>query len=253
MTGLVSLVGAGPGDPDLLTLKAARRLTEADLVLYDALIDRSVLALATQAHCFFVGKRAGRHSISQEEINRLLVRTGRAGRRVVRLKAGDPFIFGRGGEEALALARARVPFEIVPGLSTALSAPALSGIPLTHRGLASSFLVVSGHAEKAYGPILDAVAPQSLTFVVLMGLAQRGNIAARLVQRGWRVSTPVAISFAAAQANARVWLGTLGDLAQAPLQDDSPATITIGEVAALAHELLPIEQPLAAYAAMRKS
>ncbi|MCE9575415.1 MAG: uroporphyrinogen-III C-methyltransferase, partial [Deltaproteobacteria bacterium] len=130
--GHVSLVGAGPGDPELLTLRALRRLREADLVLNDALVPTALVELAPQARRFFVGKRAGRHSIEQDTIHRLMIRAARRGDRVVRLKCGDPFVFGRGGEEALALADAGIPFEIVPGLSSALAAPALAGIPVTH-------------------------------------------------------------------------------------------------------------------------
>src|SRR5439155_18749684 len=125
MTGLVSLVGAGPGDPDLLTRKAARRLAEADLVLYDALVDPAVLELAGQARRFYVGKRAGRPHVGQEQIHRIMIRAARRGARVVRLKGGDPFVFGPGGEEALALVAAGVPFEVVPGFSSSLAAPAL--------------------------------------------------------------------------------------------------------------------------------
>ena len=159
MKGFVSLVGAGPGDPDLLTLRAARALAAADLVLYDALVARETLDLAPRAQRFSVGKRAGRASMDQETINRLLVRAARRGKRVVRLKGGDPFVFGRGGEEALALVAAGVPCEVVPGVSSAVAAPALAGIPVTHRGLASAFVVVSGHAESAWRPVLDGLAP----------------------------------------------------------------------------------------------
>ena len=136
MTGFVSLVGAGPGDPELLTLKAVRRLGEADLVLYDALVETATLSYAARAQRFFVGKRAGRPAIRQDAINRLMIREARRGRRIVRLKCGDPFVFGRGGEEALALAAAGIPCEIVPGISSAIAAPMLAGIPVTHRGLA---------------------------------------------------------------------------------------------------------------------
>ena len=148
--GLVSLVGAGPGDPELLTARAHTRLAEADVVLYDALVSPAVLALASHARCLSVGKRHGRHSVSQDTINRLLVRGARRKQRLVRLKAGDPYVFGRGGEEALALAAAGLPFEVVPGVSSAIAAPALAGIPVTHRGLASGVLVISGHAESSY-------------------------------------------------------------------------------------------------------
>ncbi len=147
-------MGAGPGDPELLTVKAVRRLEEADLVLYDALVSGEALRHARRAHCFFVGKRAGRPSVKQETIHRMMVTAAaRAGKRVVRLKAGDPFVFGRGGEEALALAEDGVPHEVIPGISSALAAPALAGIPVTHRGLAAGFTVVSGHAEEAYRPV----------------------------------------------------------------------------------------------------
>ena len=148
---MINCVGAGPGDPDLLTVRGARRLAEADLVLYDALCAQDARRLAPEARWFYVGKRAGRESISQEAINRLLVRAAQRGLCVVRLKAGDPFVLGRGGEEALALTEAGIPFEVIPGLSSAIAGPALAGIPLTHRGLAAAFLVVSGHSESAYG------------------------------------------------------------------------------------------------------
>ncbi|HEX3763876.1 MAG TPA: uroporphyrinogen-III C-methyltransferase, partial [Kofleriaceae bacterium] len=154
MTGFVSLVGAGPGDPELLTLRALRRLRDADLVLNDALVHADLLDLAPTAQRFYVGKRAGRHSIDQDGIHRLMIRAARRGQRVVRLKAGDPFVLGRGGEEALALEAAGIAYEVVPGLSSAIAAPLLAGIPVTHRGLASGFAVVSGHAESAYAPIL---------------------------------------------------------------------------------------------------
>ena len=152
MSGFVSLVGAGPGDIELLTLRALKRLREADLVLYDALVEHELLELAPQAKRFFVGKRAGRHSIDQEGIHALLIRAAKRGERVVRLKCGDPFVFGRGGEEALALEAAGVAYEIVPGVSSAIAAPALAGIPVTHRGVATGFAVISGHAEAAYRP-----------------------------------------------------------------------------------------------------
>ncbi len=185
--GRVALVGAGPGSADLLTLRGAQRLAEADLVLYDALASEDLRVHAPTARWFYVGKRACRQSIGQDVLNRLLVRYARRGLRVVRLKCGDPFVFGRGGEEALALARAGVPFEIVPGVSSALAAPALAGIPVTHRGLASSFAVVTGHHEATYGPILDSFAggfpPGAVTLVVLMGLGQRARIAERSDRR----------------------------------------------------------------------
>jgi uroporphyrin-III C-methyltransferase/precorrin-2 dehydrogenase/sirohydrochlorin ferrochelatase len=246
MRGFVSLVGAGPGDPELLTLKAARRLVEADLVLYDALVSPEALGLAPRARRFPVGKRAGRPSIEQETIHRLMVRGALQGQRVVRLKCGDPFVLGRGGEEALALAAAGIPFEVVPGLTSAVAAPALSGIPVTHRGLASGFMVLSGHREAAYRPILEAVPPDSLSLVVLMGLGSRGSLSRLLISRGWRPATPAAICLAAGTAQAHTWTGPLTALGTAPVgpgRAGAPGTIVIGEVvsvgAVLADALAP--------------
>jgi uroporphyrin-III C-methyltransferase / precorrin-2 dehydrogenase / sirohydrochlorin ferrochelatase len=235
--GFVSLVGAGPGDPALLTRRGAERLASADVVLYDALVDPAMLALAPRAHRFHVGKRAGRPSVSQRAIERLLVRAARQGKRVVRLKCGDPFVFGRGGEEAQALAAAEIPFEIVPGVSSALAAPALAGIPVTHRGLSAGLTVLSGHASSTFGPILDGAAPGSVTLVVLMGLANRAAIAARLLSRGWDAATPAAILLGASRDAAHAWRGTLAELGAAPLPPDRaglPGTLVVGAVAALA-------------------
>ncbi|MFI5075985.1 MAG: uroporphyrinogen-III C-methyltransferase, partial [Vicinamibacteria bacterium] len=239
--GLVSLVGAGPGDPELLTARAHARLAEADVVLYDALVSPAVLALASHARRLSVGKRHGRHSVSQDTINRLLVRGAKRNQRLVRLKAGDPYVFGRGGEEALALAAAGLPFEVVPGVSSAIAAPALAGIPVTHRGVASGVLVVSGHAESSYAPAIDSLAPKGTTLVVLMGVNTRAQIAGRLVARGWSNATPVALLFAASTPDARTWIGTLGDLvAGAPLQlPETPGTLVVGDVVSLAATLAP--------------
>jgi uroporphyrin-III C-methyltransferase/precorrin-2 dehydrogenase/sirohydrochlorin ferrochelatase len=239
-TGHVCLVGAGPGSADLITVRGARRLAEADLVLYDALASEEMRVYAPTARWFFVGKRACRQSIEQDVLNRLLIKYARRGLKVVRLKCGDPFVFGRGGEEALALARAGVPFEIVPGVSTAVAAPALAGIPVTHRGLASSFVVVTGHHEATYAPLLDGLAPGSATLVVLMGLGQRARIAARLVARGWSAETPAAVVVGAATPQSWRWLGTLGALGAAEIpaaSSGAPGMLVIGAVVGLAAEL----------------
>ena len=241
MIGLVSLVGAGPGDPELLTLRAVDRLRAADLVLYDALVDRAALRHAPQARWAYVGKRAGRHSIEQETIERVMIRRALRGERVVRLKSGDPFVFGRGGEEALALAAAGVPCEIVPGVSSAISAPALSGIPVTHRGLAAAFLVVSGHSEEAFGPALRSLAPESATVVLLMGIGSRAATSALLLERGWPAQTPAAILFDASRADASRWRGTLAALATAPA-GDAPGVIVIGKTVAIAAQLEALSQ-----------
>ena len=240
MTGFVSLVGAGPGDPDLLTLKAARRLAESDLVLYDGLVSTEALKLASQAHCFFVGKRAGRHGIQQEEIHALMIREARRGRKVVRLKCGDPFVLGRGGEEALALAEAGIPFEVIPGVSAAIAAPALAGIPVTHRGASSGFLVVSGHAEAAYRPALASLVPNAATVVVLMGLSERLAIGRLLLERGWAGETPAAILLGASTPSRWTWTGPLAELGEARIPDDLhdvPGCLCVGEVVSLAGRL----------------
>ena len=233
--GSVSLVGAGPGDPDLLTRRAIRRLSEADVVFYDALVDRDALTLAPSARRVFVGKRAGRPAMTQDGINRLLIRAARRGLRVVRLKGGDPFVFGRGGEEALALAAAGIPFEIVPGVSAATSAAGLAGIPVTHRGIASGFVVVSGHAEDAYGPILTGLVPHAATVVVLMGLAHGEQIAELLIDRGWKPQTPVAVLFGASTTESEAWTTTLSELKGGlPVSEHpGPGTIVIGDVVRL--------------------
>jgi len=237
VTGFVSLVGAGPGDPELLTLRALRRLRDADLVLNDALVHAELLELAPRAQRFYVGKRAGRHSIDQAGIHHLMIRAAHRGQRVVRLKAGDPFVLGRGGEEALALDAASVAYEVVPGLSSAIAAPLLAGIPLTHRGIASGFAVISGHAEASYAPILDSIAPNALTLVVLMGVAQRTQIAARLIARGWAAHTPAALLFGASQPGSFTRRTTLGELARVGSFEPAtelPAVLVIGEVVSLA-------------------
>jgi uroporphyrin-III C-methyltransferase / precorrin-2 dehydrogenase / sirohydrochlorin ferrochelatase len=235
-SGHVSLVGAGPGDPGLLTRCAVARLRAADLVLYDALIDCRVLKLARHAQRFFVGKRAGRHAMAQSTINSVMIRAARRGKRVVRLKGGDPFVFGRGGEEALALRAAAVSFDVVPGVTNAVAAPALAGIPVTHRGVSSAFLVVGGHDEKAFASAVNEVAPNGVTLVVLMGVGRRATLASRLIDRGWRRQTPAAIVVDASKPTQTVWSGTLDDLMaeQLDVENSGPGTIVIGEVVALA-------------------
>lgn len=239
MNGFVSLVGAGPGDPDLLTRRALDRLAAADLVLNDALVPEELVRLAPRARRFYVGKRAGRHSIDQDGIHRLMIRAARRGDRVVRLKCGDPFVLGRGGEEALALEEAGVPFEVVPGLSSAIAGPALAGIPVTHRGLASGFVVVSGHAEAAYAPILGSLAPAAATVVVLMGLAPRARIASFLIARGWDPATPAAILLGASHPGAASHLATLATLGDVVVDGELPGLLVIGPVVSLSSVIAP--------------
>lgn len=234
-TGFVSLVGAGPGDPELLTYRAIQRLRQADLVLFDGLVPRQIVELADQAEHVSVSKRVGSCARTQDDITALMLAGARSGKRVVRLKAGDPFVFGRGGEEMLALAEAAIPFEVVPGVSAAIAGPALAGIPVTHRGVASAFVVVSGHGTSAYGGILGTLPPASATVVVLMGLGERAGIQSRLEDGGWDPLTPAAIVFSASQPDQHVWIGTLGGLGTAEVgQREDPGVIVIGHVVSLA-------------------
>jgi uroporphyrin-III C-methyltransferase/precorrin-2 dehydrogenase/sirohydrochlorin ferrochelatase len=228
--GHVALVGAGPGDPELWTVRAVRRLEAADLVLYDSLVDAAALASHTRARCFLVGKRAGRASVRQETINGLMIRAARQGKRVVRLKGGDPFVFGRGAEEALALAAEGIPVEVVPGVTTAVAAPALAGIPVTHRGVASGFLVLAGHADEALDQTLGAVRPNEISLVVLMALGRRAALAARLVAHGWDADTPAAIVCAASTGDAWTWTGSLANMGDATPPDGLAGTIVVGRV-----------------------
>ena len=229
----VYLIGAGPGDPGLLTVRAAEVLALADVVVHDRLADGRLLALApSSARHIDVGKAPG-GPVRQEEINRILVEEGLAGGCVVRLKGGDPFVFGRGGEEALALREAGVDFEVVPGITSAIAVPAYAGVPVTHRGLSTSFTVVTGHSRHAVDRETDweALAAVGGTIVVLMGVAHRRDIAERLMAGGLDPATPVvAVHWGTRpeQMSARVRLDELG---ATPLEP--PATIVIGAVAQL--------------------
>jgi uroporphyrin-III C-methyltransferase len=230
--GTVSLVGAGPGDPELLTVKAVRLLSQADVVVYDALVGDGILQVASpHAELIDVGKRPGQ-SPAQQMINVLLIRLVGEGKRVVRLKGGDPFVFGRGGEEALALAQCGISCEVVPGISSVVAAPAAAGIPVTHRGVAASFTVVTGHRQYGENPVnWAALAQAGGTIVVLMGVSERAVIASALMAGGLSPDTPVAAIRRATtdgQVVARCRLDQLADLAVA-----SPATLVIGAVDAL--------------------
>ena len=240
-TGFVSLVGAGPGDPDLLTQKAARRLGEADVVLADALVSPRLRALAPHADWIAAGKRGGGEQTPQEAITRQLIDSAAAGLRVVRLKGGDPFVLGRGGEEALALLAAGIDFEVVPGVTAAISAPALAGIPVTHRGLSSGFIVLTGSNHALIDRVFASIPPGWLTIVILMGVGSRDSLVARALDGGWPAWTPAALILDAATQRMWVWRGPLGQLATLVVPaalDSAPGTIVIGEVAALPIELV---------------
>jgi uroporphyrin-III C-methyltransferase len=235
--GLVWLVGAGPGDPELLTLKALRLLQGADVVVHDCLTPQPILDLARPgARLIDVGKRKSRHTLPQEGINQLLVGLAREGLAVVRLKGGDPFMFGRGGEELIALRAAGIEAYVVPGVTAALAAAADAGAPLTHRGLAQAVTFVTGHAASGAEPELDwaALAKTNHTVAIYMGLSTAGLIAARLIAAGRGAATPVAVVESASLPEERRLVTTLAELACAVAALDGPALMIVGEVAALA-------------------
>jgi uroporphyrinogen III methyltransferase / synthase len=241
--GRVFLVGAGPGDPGLLTLRAAEVLREADVLLYDALASDAVVALAAPAcERIFVGKRGGNHAMRQDEIEALAIAKAREGRHVVRLKGGDPFVFGRGGEEAEALHAAGIAFEIVPGISSALAVPAYAGIPVTHREYAASFTVLTGHedASKASSTLdWTKLADPARTLVLLMATANLHEIAQRLVEHGLSGTTPVAVVQEGTRPRQKTVLGTLvtiaDDIARAKIE--APAIAVVGSVVRLRDRL----------------
>jgi uroporphyrin-III C-methyltransferase/precorrin-2 dehydrogenase/sirohydrochlorin ferrochelatase len=236
--GFVSLVGAGPGDPDLLTLKALRTLQEADVIVYDRLVSPEVMRLSrTDAEKINAGKASSRHTLPQEEINQLLVRLAREGKKVVRLKGGDPFIFGRGGEEIETLMAEGIPFQIVPGVTAATGCAAYSGIPLTHRDYAQSVAFVTGHSREGLGSTVDwekLVNPQQ-TLVVYMGLQALPQIRDQLITHGCEPTMPAAIIEQGTTPGQRVVTGTLGDLYERATAAgiESPALIIIGRVVEL--------------------
>jgi uroporphyrin-III C-methyltransferase len=228
----VFLVGAGPGDPDLLTVKAARLVQAADVIVHDRLADPSILTLARPGAEFIdVGKRPGAPT-PQENINALLVHLGSQGLNVVRLKGGDPYVFGRGGEEADALLAADIPFDVVPGISSSIGVPAAAGIPVTHRNVSCAFTVVTGHRETGgcSGVNWEALAQVGGTIVVLMGVAERAIIAQRLIAGGLAATTPVAAVRWGTRPEQETTRTTLGELGDTSLQ--APCTIVIGAVAA---------------------
>jgi uroporphyrin-III C-methyltransferase len=235
--GRIWLVGAGPGDPELMTFKAARLLSQADVVVYDRLVGEGVLDMIRPgARKLYVGKRKSHHSVPQDEVNRLLVALALEGFVVVRLKGGDPFMFGRGGEEMLAAREAGVPCDVVPGVSAAVAAGASLGAPLTHRGLAQSVTFVTGHSARGGEPDLDwtALARANHTVAVYMGLSTAPVIAARLMAAGRSPSTPVAVVENVSRADERRLVTVLGQLPEAVSGLTGPAMLIIGEAASLA-------------------
>ena len=237
MIGRVWLVGAGPGDPELLTIKALKVLQSADVVVHDGLVSDEILAMSpAAARRISVAKRKSRHSYSQDEINRMLVAFALQGLDVVRLKGGDPFIFGRGGEELEACREAGIETHVVPGVTAAFAASASAGAPLTHRGLAQAVTFVTGHSAKGNEPDLDwtSLAKVNHTVVIYMGLSMAALIAARLMTAGRSGSTPALIVENASRADERRVVTTLSELAESAASLDGPAMLIVGEAMALA-------------------
>jgi len=235
--GRAILVGAGPGDPDLLTVRAERSLRAADLILYDALVDPRILGLAPHAQRFYVGKRAGREAISQSTIQALMIRAAGRGRVVVRLKSGDPFVLGRGGEEAIACEAAGVPVEVIPGITSAIAGPGACGIPVTHRGVSPGVLVLSAVPASHYERVLEHLPPGSVTVVLLMALGARGSIAEFLCRVGWPGDLPAAVVVGACTPRAWSWTGTLDTLGVLEIPADRldlPGLVVLGHVVSLA-------------------
>lgn len=237
--GEVALVGAGPGDPELLTIKALNLLQQADVVLYDYLVSDDIMALVpTDTILVCVGKRAGHHSVPQEKTNQLLVDFAKQGHRVVRIKGGDPFMFGRGGEELEVLFDAGIKFQVIPGITAAAGATAYAGIPLTHRDFAQSALFVTGHL-KAEAADMDwsTLARGNQTLVIYMGLMKSSTIAQQLIEHGRNALTSIAIIERGTQSSQKVFRGQLSELPQLAAHAESPSLIVIGEVVALADKL----------------
>ena len=239
--GGVALVGAGPGDPGLLTLHAVRALEAAEVVLYDRLVGPGVLALAhPDAVLVEVGKSAGRHSMAQEDIHALMLEHAGAGRRVVRLKGGDPFVFGRGGEELEVLRAHGIPYRVVPGITAAVACAAYAGIPLTHRDHAQSVRLLTAHCRDGVDTLdWEALAQERQTLAVYMGVAGLERLRERLLAAGRDPGTPFALVENGSRPEQRVVTGTLGDLPETARAHDvaSPALLILGEVAALATHL----------------
>ena len=230
--GEVALVGAGPGDAGLLTLAAAKLIADCDVIVHDALVSEAVMAMACPtAELIFAGKRGGKPSASQQDICDTLVRLGNAGKRVVRLKGGDPFVFGRGGEEIRALAAAQIPFRVIPGITSGVAAPAMAGIPVTDRTVNASLAFLTGH-EAADKSRMDwqALVSAFPVLVIYMGTRNLTTIAANLVDAGMKAATSVAILHAVSMPDERHDYGSLGDVISGRLVGKSPAIVVIGDV-----------------------
>ncbi|MPW36428.1 uroporphyrinogen-III C-methyltransferase [Vibrio sp. B1Z05] len=237
--GFVSLVGAGPGDPDLLTVKALRLIQQADVVVYDRLVSEEIMALVNvDARRIYVGKQLNHHCVPQDQINQVLVEHAKQNKHVVRLKGGDPFIFGRGGEELEKLAQEQIPFEVVPGITAAAGCTAYAGIPLTHRDHAQSVHFITGHLKKE-GMDIDwaSLSKGNTTLVFYMGLKESANIQHKLINAGLSERTSVAIIERGTTAQQRVLTGQLSELSNIAEQAISPSLIVVGSVTSLHSQL----------------
>ncbi|WP_111642888.1 uroporphyrinogen-III C-methyltransferase [Marinimicrobium alkaliphilum] len=242
--GKVWLVGAGPGDADLLTVKALRAIEQADIIFYDQLVSAEIRALFPKGTpALYVGKSKNHHSIPQDDLNQLLVDQARAGLTVCRIKGGDPFVFGRGGEELLTLREAQIDAEVIPGITAASGCATYAGIPLTHRGVSQGCTLVTGHAEKSLDLNWQALAGLNHTLVFYMGVTKAGNISTNLVNAGLNPGTPVAVVENGCRKNQRVVTGRIDTLAQLVIDEavQSPALIIVGEVVSLAEQLQPTD------------
>lgn len=247
--GGIQLVGAGPGDPDLLTVKAVRAIGQADVIVHDGLVDPRILALApSKAQLISVAKSRANHSLPQEQINALLVQQARAGRQVVRLKGGDPFIFGRGGEELAAARAAGIAVDVIPGVSAALGCAATAGIPLTHRDHASAVTFVAGQRRDLTSQDWRGLSGSGRTLVIYMGVNSAADIADKLQADGLDRATPVAVLQNGTRPDARVWTARLDGLAELIAREavGSPALIIVGAVASWActHAQAPSHEDL---------
>lgn len=240
--GKVLLVGAGPGDPDLLTRKAERAIKSADVVLYDKLVDERVIALVPEKiELIDVGKDPDHHKVPQQKINDLLVKYAKKGKKVVRLKGGDPYVFGRGGEEAEELVAHGIDVEIVPGISSAVAVPAYAGIPVTHRKYASTFTVITGHEAAGNELKWDVLAQLDGTLVILMGVGMLAENVAKLIAFSKPAQTPAAIIAQGTTSRQKVVVGTLANIAlkAEAANVEAPAVLVVGDVVKLAHILRP--------------
>lgn len=242
-SGKVYLVGAGPGDPGLITVKGLKLLQQADVVIYDRLVDESILnETRSEAEKIYVGKASSHHTLEQEMINQLLIQKAREGKVVVRLKGGDPFVLGRGGEEANAMAENGIPFEVAPGVSSAVAVPAYAGIPVTHRGTASSFTVVTGHKASESGePLIawDKLSAGADTLVILMGMGNLSTVVEQLIKHHKPPSTPVAVITEGTTTRQRCVIGTLQDIVEKVKSENlrPPSVVVVGDVVHLRKSL----------------